>query len=247
MRLGLSATWEEGGSFPGRPSAQLSARRCAEPAAPVPAPLLAGAGVRLIWPEGKLSPHGVVARRSHPVSVAELHWRLLVSAAHLSEPGSLCRVSPPSGARRRACVSKHRLGQQRELGRPCPCRVELLQGRGDVSQARSPQRFPRRSCPFCKVPLSSAASVGRLGPRGDETRPCPGGAPGPLRETVHKHDNGLSRGHGSAEVEFCLRKPQAQEGSQGCPSSRNKSGTEPFRVWIWKNHYWEGNSGVKMA
>lgn len=50
--------------------------------------------VFLIWPEGKLSPQGVVGRPSHPVSVAELHWRLLVSAAHLSEPGGLCRVSP---------------------------------------------------------------------------------------------------------------------------------------------------------
>lgn len=184
--------------------------------------------------------------------VTQFRWPSYTGGFSFRPRTSASRVAsavspPPSGVRPRACLSKERLGRQRELGRPCPCRVRLLRGRGGVSQARSRRRFPRRSCSFCKVPLSSAASVGRLGPRNDETRPCPGGAPSSLRETVYKHDNSLSRGRGSAEVEFCLRKPKAQEGSQGCPSSRNKSGTEPLRVWIWKNHYWEGNSGVKMA
>lgn len=166
---------------PGRPSAQPSARRFAEPAAPVPAPLLAGAGVPHL-PRGETeSPRGSWSPES-----PSFGGRATLKASRFGRAPQRAGWPLPClplrpGARPRACVSKDRLGRQRELGRPWPCRVGLLRGRGGASQARSPQRFPRRSCPFGKVPLSSAASVGRLGPRGDETWPRPGGAPGPLR------------------------------------------------------------------
>lgn len=167
MRLGLSATWEEGGSFPGRPSAQLSARSCAEPAAPVPAPLLAGAGVRLIWPEGKLSPQGVVARRSHPVSVAELHWRLLVSAAHLSEPGSLCRVSPSFwGPAPGLCVQAPP-GPAARTWPTLPLSGRAVAGEGRRIPGKVPAAVPSAQLSF----LQSSTELGGLrGPPGTQGR-----------------------------------------------------------------------------
>lgn len=120
-----------------------SARRCAETAAPLSAPVLAGAPVvRLARLRvGGFSARGVVARPSHPASVAALQQRLLVSTALLGRPGHFGRLAP-SGTRARACGSDGRQDRRRELGRPWPLGVGPLRRRGRGSRARSPQRLP---------------------------------------------------------------------------------------------------------
>lgn len=145
-----------------------STRRCAEPTAPLPAPVLAGArAVRHARLRvGGLSARGVITRSSHPASVAPLQQTLLVSAAFLGRSGHFGRLAP-SGTRAGACGSEGLQGRRRELGRPWPLGVGELRGRGGGSRARSPQRLPQCSrlgptrAVARQVPPSAAASVGR--------------------------------------------------------------------------------------
>lgn len=157
--------------------------RCAQSSAPVPAPVLAGAGVgqpRLTEGGGKLSPRGIVARLATQLRVAQLRQRLLFLAALLFSP---------SGARPRACTSRGHLVHGEDLtdlgptGSGCGGGEEACPGQ-DPRRPRPPPHQPPPEQPLGKVAPSAAASLRRLGPTGDETRLCSGGAPGLVRETV---------------------------------------------------------------
>lgn len=140
------------------------------PAAPVPAPVLAAATVVHLTRQGGNGVPGGSCSPESPRCARGCSFRAPPRSCRDPAPG-LWVQGPPE--------------LRQELGRPWPCRVGLLRGRGGVSRARSlgSRRVSARRRPRMMGP----------GPAREALRL--------LREAVCKHwDGSLGRGCGGAEV-----------------------------------------------